>query len=168
MYTTIYVYDFPSPSSKLSSRSLRVGNKELLYTTQLQTALYKASGERRQCGIVPSCLRIIHWATGPVARGDQGTDTPVPVPAPGPDLSGDGDGASVPDLAGDGDAPPSPSPICPGTGTLPRPRPRFAEIGDQAVVLEYPKGVEGFSPGLSHNSHNSSTLSDTPFLSNGR
>jgi len=61
MYTTIYVYDFPSPSSKLSSRSfkLRVGNKELLYTTQLQTALYKASGERRQCGIVPSCLRII-------------------------------------------------------------------------------------------------------------
>ncbi len=44
MYTTIYVYDFPSPSSKLSSRSLRVGNKELLYTTQLQTALYKGRG----------------------------------------------------------------------------------------------------------------------------
>ena len=40
MYTTIYVYDFPARSSKLSSRSLRVGNKELLYTTQLQTALY--------------------------------------------------------------------------------------------------------------------------------
>jgi hypothetical protein len=45
------------------------------------------------------------------------------------------------------DAPPSPSPICPESGTLPRPRPRFAEIGDQAVVLEYPKGVEGFAPG---------------------
>ena len=43
---------------------------------------------------------------------------------------------------------PSPSPIWPGTGTLPRPRPRFAEIGDQAVVLEYPKGVEGFVPEL--------------------
>ena len=28
----------------------------------------------------------------------------------------------VPDLAGDGDAPPSPSPICPESGTLPRPR----------------------------------------------
>ncbi len=49
----------PSPSSKLSSRSLRVGNKEFLHTTQLQTALYTASGERRQLGIVPSCLRII-------------------------------------------------------------------------------------------------------------
>ena len=36
---------------------------------------------------------------------------------------------TVPDLAGDGDAPPSPSPICPESGTLPRPRPRFAEIG---------------------------------------
>ncbi len=61
MYTIIYVYDFPSPSSKLSSRNLRVGNKELLHTTQLQTALYTASGERRQLGIVtvPSCLRII-------------------------------------------------------------------------------------------------------------
>ena len=46
MYTAIYVYDFPSPSSKLSSRSLRVGNKELLHTTQFQTALYTASGER--------------------------------------------------------------------------------------------------------------------------
>ena len=46
MYTTIYVYDFPSRSSKLSSRSLRVGNKELLHTTQFQTALYTASGER--------------------------------------------------------------------------------------------------------------------------
>jgi hypothetical protein len=64
MYTTVYLYDsgFPSPSSKLSSRSLRVGlpgNKELLHTTQLQTALYTASGERRQLGIVRSCLRII-------------------------------------------------------------------------------------------------------------
>ncbi len=61
MYTTIYVCDFPSRSSKLSSRSLRVGNKELLHTTQFQTALYtaSASGERRQLGIVPSCLRII-------------------------------------------------------------------------------------------------------------
>ena len=46
MYTTIYVYDFPSRSSKLSSRSLRLGNKELLHTTQFQTALYTASGER--------------------------------------------------------------------------------------------------------------------------
>ena len=59
MYTTIYVYEFPSRLSKLSSRSLRVGNKELLHTTQLQTALYTASGERRQLGIVPSCLRVI-------------------------------------------------------------------------------------------------------------
>jgi hypothetical protein len=61
MYTTVYVYDsdFPSRSSKLSSRSLRLGNKELLHTTQLQRALYTASGERRQLGIVPSCLRII-------------------------------------------------------------------------------------------------------------
>ncbi len=61
MYTTVYVCDsdFPSRSSKLSSRSLRLGNKELLHTTQLQRALYTASGERRQLGIVPSCLRII-------------------------------------------------------------------------------------------------------------
>ena len=60
LYHCYYVYDFPSRSSKLSSRSLRVpvGNKELLHTTQLQTALYTASGERRQLGIVPSCLRI--------------------------------------------------------------------------------------------------------------
>ncbi len=42
------VYDFPSRSSKLSSRSLRLGNKELLHTTQLQTALYtKVSGTMR-------------------------------------------------------------------------------------------------------------------------
>ncbi len=82
----------------------------------------------------------------------QGADTPVPVPVPVPDLSGDGDGASVPDLPGGGDAPPSPSPICPESGTLPRPRPRFAEIGDQAVVLEYPKGVEAFAQVWSHNS----------------
>ncbi len=95
---------------------------------------------------------------------DQGTDTPVPVPVPVPDLSGDGDGASVPDLAGDGDAPPSPSPICPGTGTLPRPRPRFAEIGDQAAVLEYPKGVEG----LSHNSPQLVNSVRHTFPSNGR
>ena len=48
MYTIIYVYDFPSRSSKLSSRSLRLGNKELLHTTQLQTALYtKVSGTMR-------------------------------------------------------------------------------------------------------------------------
>jgi hypothetical protein len=40
--------DFPSRSSKLSSRSLRLGNKELLHTTQLQTALYtKVSGTMR-------------------------------------------------------------------------------------------------------------------------
>ncbi len=46
------------------------------------------------------------------------------------------------------------SPICPESGTLPRPRPRFAEIGDHAVVLEYPKGVlaEGFAQVWSHNS----------------
>ena len=35
-------------ASKLSSRSLRLGNKELLHTTQLQTALYtKVSGTMR-------------------------------------------------------------------------------------------------------------------------
>ena len=76
----------------------------------------------------------------------------------------------VPDLAGDGDAPPSPSPICPESGTLPRPRPRFAEIGDQAVVLEYPKGVEGLAQVWSHNSRadnsqNWSTLSRHTHLS---
>jgi hypothetical protein len=37
---------------------------------------------------------------------------------------------TVPGLARDGDAPPSPSPICPESGTLPRPRPRFGENGD--------------------------------------
>ncbi len=95
-----------------------------------------------------TCNLSVRRLTSMHTMKDQGTDTPVPVPVPVPDLSGDGDGASVPDLAGDGDAPPSPSPICPGTGTLPRPRPRFAEIGDQAVVLEYPKGVEGFCPGF--------------------
>jgi hypothetical protein len=49
MYTTIYVYDFPARFSKLSSRSLRVGNKELfLHTTQFQTTLYtKVSGTMR-------------------------------------------------------------------------------------------------------------------------
>ena len=49
MYTTIYVYDFPARSSKLSSRSLRVGNKELLHTTQFQTTLLytKVSGTMR-------------------------------------------------------------------------------------------------------------------------
>ena len=78
----------------------------------------------------------------------QGADTPVPVPVPVPDLPGDGDGTSVPDLPGGGDAPPSPSPICPESGTLPRPRPRFAEIADQAVVLEYPQRGRGFCPGL--------------------
>ena len=46
MYTAVYVYDFPARSSKLSSRSLRVGNKELLLTTQFQTTLSTASGER--------------------------------------------------------------------------------------------------------------------------
>jgi hypothetical protein len=43
--------------------------------------------------------------------------------------------ARAPDLPGGGDAPPSPSPICPESGTLPRPRPQFAEIGDQAALL---------------------------------
>jgi hypothetical protein len=37
---------------------------------------------------------------------------------------------TVPDLAGDGDTPPSPSPICPESGTLPRPRPRFGGDSD--------------------------------------
>ncbi len=83
----------------------------------------------------------------------QGTDTPSPSPSPSPICPGTGTGrpspiwpgagrspVPVPDLSGDGDAPPSPSPIC----------------GDQAVVLEYPltypKGVEGYARGLSHNS----------------
>ncbi len=95
------------------------------------------------------------YAMTPVTRKAcprQGADTPVPVPVPVPDLSGDGDGASVPDLSGSRDAPPSPSPICPESGTLPRPRPRFANIGDQAVVPEYPKGLEGFAQVWSHNS----------------
>ncbi len=72
--------------------------------------------------------------------GQQGTDTPIPVPVPVPDLSGDGDGARVPDLPGGGDAPPSPSPICPESGTLPRPRPRFAGDGD-APPSPIPIGV---------------------------
>jgi hypothetical protein len=56
MYTTIYVYDFPSRSSKLSSRSLRLGNKELLHTTQLQTALYtKVSGTTRMRSLAGRC-----------------------------------------------------------------------------------------------------------------
>ena len=83
----------------------------------------------------------------------QGADTPVPVPVPVPDLSGDGDGvtgdrdgASVPDFKLPGPRPGA------AAGTLPRPRPRFAEIGDQALVLEYPKGVEGFAQVWSHNS----------------
>jgi hypothetical protein len=62
MYTTVYVYDFPSRSSKLSSRSLRLGNKELLHTTgpgtQFQTAL-------------PQCIRHLEsgekWALSPLA-----------------------------------------------------------------------------------------------------
>ncbi len=94
----------------------------------------------------------------------QGADIPVPVPVPVPDLPGDGDGASVPDsdLPGGGDAPPSPSPICPESGTLPRPRPRFAEIGDQAVVLEYPKGVEVFAQVWSHNSQMTRRVNSVP------
>ena len=50
--------------------------------------------------------------------------------------------------AGRGHPRPSPSPICPESGTLrlTRPRPRFAETGDQAAVLEYPKGVERVLP----------------------
>jgi hypothetical protein len=44
------------------------------------------------------------------------------VPGTVPGFSGDGD-------APDGDAPPSPSPICPESGTLPRPRPRFPSGG---------------------------------------
>jgi hypothetical protein len=39
-----------------------------------------------------------------------------------------------------------------GSAAAQGPRPRFAEIGDQAVVLEYPKGVEGFAEVWSHNS----------------
>jgi hypothetical protein len=43
MYTTVYVYDVRSRSSKLPSRSLRVGNKELLHTAPL------ARNFRRHC-----------------------------------------------------------------------------------------------------------------------
>ncbi len=58
MYTTIYVYDFASPSSKLPSRSLRVGNKELLHTTQLQTALYTAAESQLQV----VTLMVLDWS----------------------------------------------------------------------------------------------------------
>ena len=54
MYTTIYVYDFPSRSSKMSLRSfkLRVGKnlKELLHTTQFQTALYTVGTAHLESG----------------------------------------------------------------------------------------------------------------------
>jgi hypothetical protein len=65
----------------------------------------------------------------------EGADTPVPVPVPVPDLSG-GRGRGVRPR------------FVRNRGLSPvRGRPRFAEIGDQAraVVLEYPKGVEGFA-----------------------
>ena len=69
------------------------------------------------------------------------TVTPVPVPVPVPDLSGDGDGASV----------------LPGRrfarvrGRFPVPVPDSdLLIGDQAVVLEFPKGVEAFAQVWSH------------------
>ena len=54
MYTTIYVYDFPSRSSKMPSRSLRVGKnlKELLHrdTTQFQAALYTVGTAHLESG----------------------------------------------------------------------------------------------------------------------
>jgi hypothetical protein len=75
-----------------------------------------------QLSLLEVLLQLIQvdseWAS------DQGADTPVPVPA--------GVRVPVPDLPGGGDAPPSPPPICPELGTLPRPRPRFAEIGPRA------------------------------------
>jgi hypothetical protein len=80
--------------------------------------------------------------------------SPSPSPSPSPICPGTGTGRPSPICPGAGTLPPSPSPICPESGTLPpgRPRPRFAEIGDQAVVLEYPKGVEWLAQVWSHNS----------------
>ena len=63
----------------------------------------------------------------------QGADPPIPVPVPVPDLSGDGDGTSVPDL--------------PGAGTLPRPRPRFAEMGGRSPV-PVPDSLKSGTTGL--------------------
>jgi hypothetical protein len=84
-------------------------------------------------------------------NGSAGRGQPEPGPRPRPRprfVRGRGRGvrprfarARGRGLRSDAPLPPSPSPICPESGTLPRPRPRFAEIGDQAVVLEYPKGV---------------------------
>ncbi len=121
---------------------------------------YRLSGTHdrlRKLDMVQHCKWIAYGTDGLGGKGctrmrpnlklhpGRGHPGPRPRPRAVPDLSGDGDGASVPDLSGGGDAPPSPSPICPESGTLPRPRPRFAEIGDQAVVLAYPKGVEVFA-----------------------
>jgi hypothetical protein len=64
--TSIYVYDFSARSSKLSSRSLRVGNEESMHTMQLnllRTTLYTTvSGYRstnRSCGSYRSLNRRI-------------------------------------------------------------------------------------------------------------
>ena len=46
---------------------------------------------------------------------------------------------TVPDLSGDGDAPPSPSPICPESGTLPRPRPDF-KLPGTGTSPRFPSG----------------------------
>jgi hypothetical protein len=104
-----------------------------------QGAPFRRSGLREHRS--PS-LRLVLMAQLTALSLNQGTDTPIPVPVPVPDLSGDGDGAPVrvPDLPGGGDAPPSPSPICPESGTLPLPRPRFAGDGD-APPSPIPIGV---------------------------
>jgi hypothetical protein len=61
------------------------------------------------------------------------TVTPVPVPVPVPDLSGDGDGASVLRRFA----------RVTRRGRFPVPVPDSdLLIGDQAVVLKFPKGVE--------------------------
>ena len=55
------------------------------------------------------------------------------------------------------------SPICPESGTIPRPRPRFAEIGDQAGVLchgQSPQRGRGFAPRFGPVSPN---WSESPF-----
>ncbi len=67
------------------------------------------------------------------------TPVPVPVPVPVPDLSGDGDGASVLRR------------FARVRGRFPVPVPDSdLLIGDQAVVLEFPKGVEAFAQVWSH------------------
>jgi hypothetical protein len=84
-------------------------------------------------------------------RPEPGRGHPGPRPRPRPRFVR-GRGRSpvpVPDLSGIGDSPPGPSPGPSPSGTR---SPRFAEIGDQAVVLEFPKGVEALAQVWSHNS----------------